>query len=152
MKKYTTRATNWLPKLILVSIIILAIGIILIIVDSPNVSLQVGFTMFGGLVSVIFLAGFFAEKSRTLIIDADKIIFPRGIDKNGKTVFKKTVIKFAEIKSVQSEFYKGDKIISGDCFFYILKLKDGTKVTVTLYHYGKEAEKEILERMQRNIV
>ncbi len=152
MKKYTTRATNWLPKLILVSIIILAIGIILIIVDSPNVSLQVGFTMFGGLVSVIFLAGFFAEKSRTLIIDADKIIFPRGIDKNGKTVFKKTVIKFAEIKSVQSEFYKGDKIISGDCFFYILKLKDGTKVTVTLYHYGKEAEKEILERMQRNLV
>ena len=85
MKKYTTRATKWLAKLILVSIIILAIGIILIIVDSPNVSLQVGFTMFGGLVSVIFLACFFAEKSRALIIDADEIIFPRGIDKNGKT-------------------------------------------------------------------
>lgn len=152
MKKYTTRATKWLAKLILVSIIIFAIGIILIVVDSPNVSLQVGFTMFGGLVSVIFLACFFAEKSRALIIDVDKIIFPRGIDKNGKTVLQKTVIKFDEIKSVQSEFYKGDKIISGDCFFHILKLKDGTKVTVTLYHYGEKTEKEILEIMQRNII
>ena len=89
MKKYTTRATKWLAKLILVSIIILAIGIILIIVDSPNVSLQVGFTMFGGLVSVIFLACFFAEKSRALIIDADEIIFPRGIDKKRKNSFQK---------------------------------------------------------------
>lgn len=151
MKKYTSRATKWLAILTLISVVIFATGFVLIVVSSPNISLQIGLTAFGGLMSVLFLCFFFAEKSRALVIDADKIIFPRGADKNGKTIFKKTVIKFDEINSVESKFYKGDKIISGDCFFRVLKLKDGTKVTVTLYAYGKESEKEILETIQKRI-
>ena len=58
-------------------------------------------------------------------------------------VFKRTVIKTDEIISLESKFYKGDKIFTGDCFFYTLKLKNGAKITFTLYAYGEEAEKEI---------
>ena len=57
-----------------------------------------------------------------------------------------------DIGSVESKFHKGDKLISDDCFFYTLRLKDGTSVTVTLYAYGKEAEKEIWETIQSSIV
>lgn len=94
----------------------------------------------------------FCRKKQSLIIDTDMIIFPRGVEKNGKTVFQKTIVRICEINSVVSKFHKGDKIISGDCFFYTLKLKDGTNITVTLYAYGKEAEKEILETIQGSIV
>ena len=38
--------------------------------------------------------------------------------------------------------------MSKDYFFHTLKSKDGTKVTVTLYSYGKYAEKEILRMIK----
>ena len=56
------------------------------------------------------------------------------------------------ISSVESKFHKGDKIISDDCFFYTFRLKDGTSITITLYAYGKEAEKEILETIKSSMV
>ena len=151
MKKYISRATKSLAILTLISAVIFAVGIILIIADFSDIALQIGLTSFGSLMSIIFITCFFAEKSRALIIDANKIILPRGVDKNGKTVFQKTVIMMDEIRSVESKFNKGDKFIFGDCFFYILRLRDGTNVTVTLYSYGKKAEKEILEIIQNSI-
>ena len=48
-------------------------------------------------------------------------------------------------------FYKGDKIVSRDCFFHTLKLKDNTKITFTLYAYGKEAEREIIEIIKKSV-
>ena len=101
--------------------------------------------------SIMFGSIFFAERSRVLIIENDKFIFPRGADINGKNVFQKTVVRKCDIFSLESKFHKGDGIISGDCFFYTLRLKNGTKITVTLYAYGKEAEKEILEMIQNSI-
>lgn len=98
--------------------------------------------------SILFLSCFFAEKSRWLTIDADKIILPRGADHNGRMVIKRTVIKTDEIISLESKFYKGDKIFTGDCFFYTLKLKNDAKITFTLYAYGKKAEKEIVETIK----
>lgn len=151
MKKFTSRATKWLAVLTLISLVTLAAGVVSIVVSSPNISRQIGLTALGGVMSIFFSAAYFAEKSRTLVIYKDKFIFPRGADINGKTVFQKTVIKVDEISSIKSKFYKGDKIISGDCFFHTLKLKDGTNVTVTLYAYGKESEKEILETIQKSI-
>lgn len=151
MKRYISRATKWLAILTIISAALLVTGIVFIIVNIPNIGLQIGATMLGALMSILFLSCFLAERSRALVIDADKITFPRGADRNGKIVFQKTVIQLDEICSIESKFHKGDKIISGDCFFHTLKLKDGTKVTVTLYAYGKEAEKEILETIQKNI-
>ncbi len=58
-----------------------------------NIGLPIGMIFLGGLLDVIFLACFLAERSRVLIIDTDKIIFPRGAEKNGKTVFLKNVIQ-----------------------------------------------------------
>ena len=151
MKKYISRATKWLGIYTIISVIILVIGVIIIIVNSSNIGLQVGLTMLGGLMSVVFLSCFFAEKSRWLTITDDEIVLPRGVDINGKTVFKKTVAKIDEITSIESNLYKGDGLISKDTYFHTLKLKDGTKITFTLYEYGKKEEKEIIETIKKSV-
>ncbi len=151
MKKYTSRATKWLAIFAIISSVALVIGVILIIADFSNVGLTVGLTMGGGLMSILFITCFFAENSRWLTINGDEMVLPRGADRNGKIIFKRTIIKLNEIVSVESKFYKGDKIISGDCFFHTLKLKDGAKITFTLFAYGKDAEKEIIETIKNSI-
>ena len=151
MKKYTSRATKLLAIFAIISAVILVIGVITIIANSSNIGLQVGLTMLGGLMSVVFLSFFFAEKSRWLTINGDEIVLPKGADINGKMVFKRTVAKIDEITSVESNLYKGDGLISKDTYFHTLKLKDGTKITFTLYAYGKEAEKEIIETIKKSV-
>ena len=151
MKRYTSRATKGLAIATLTSVAIFAVGIVLIVVNATTVGLQIGATGFGGLMSILFISCFFAERSRSLIITTDTFTFPRGADVNGKTVFQKTVVKKSDIFTLESKFHKGDGIISGDCFFHTLKLKNGTNITVTLYAYGQEAEKEILEMIQNSI-
>ena len=152
MKKYISRSTKILGIITLITIAMLITGIILIVIDFQNLSLQLFLTLVGGMLSLIFLPCYLAERSRALVITADKITFPKGAQKNGKISFRKTVIKFEEISSLRSDFHKGDKVISKDCFFHKLKLKDGTEITVTLFHYGKESENEILEVIQKNII
>lgn len=151
MKKYASRATKWLALFAILSTLMLLIGVTLIVANSSDIGLPVGFTMLGGFMSILFLSCLFAEKSRWLSIDAEKVILPRGAIKNGKTSFKRTIIRVDEITSIESEFYQGDKIITGDCFFHTLKLNDGTKITFTLYAYGKESEKEIIETIKNGI-
>mgnify|MGYP003303127944 CR=1 FL=1 len=151
MKKYTSRATKWLALLAIISVAILIAGIICILVHSSNIGLQIGLTMFGGLLSVLFISCFFAEKSLCLIMDNNKIILPRGADKNGKMSFHKTIINVDEIHLIKSELYKGDGIISRDTLFHTINLNDGTIIKFTLYAYGKETEKEILESIEKHI-
>ena len=151
MKKYTSRAVKWLALVAVISIAILSAGIICIIIDSSNVGLQVGLTMFGGLMTILFLSFFFAEKSRYLTIDDKKIVLPRGADKNEKISFNRTIINTNEIRSIKSELYKGDGIISKDTLFHTLTLNDGTRIKFTLYSYGKDAEDEILEAIKKHI-
>ncbi len=147
-EKYASRAVKWLMVVSLICGVVLLTGIILAFADTENIGLPIGLILMGGLLGVIFLGCFLAEKSRTLIMDTDRVIFPRGAEINGKIVFQKTVVKICDIGSVERKVHKGDKIISDDCFFYTLRLKDGTSVTVTLYAYGKEAEKEIWETLK----
>ena len=151
MKKYTSQATKRVTFLIVICTLIFLIGFVLIIVDISNKGLQIGLTLFGGFTGFLLLCCFFAEKSRCLIIDADKIVLPRGVDINGKAAPKRTVINTDEIISLKIEFYKGDNILTNGCFFYTLKLKGGTKITFTLFSYGKEAEKEIIETIKNGI-
>lgn len=151
MKKYTSRAVKWLALVAVISIAILSAGVICIIIDSANVGLQVGLTMLGGLMTILFLSCFFAEKSRYLTIDDKKIVLPRGADKNEKISFNRTIINTNEIRSIRSELYKGDGIISKDTLFHTLTLNDGTRIKFTLYSYGKDAEDEILEAIKKHI-
>ena len=151
MRKYTSRATKLLAVFAIISVIMLVIGLILIVSNSSNLELKLVITIFGGLMSIIFLSCFFAEKSRWLAINDNEIVLPRGADNNGKMVFKRTIIKVDEITSVESNLYKGDGLISKDTLFHTLKLKDGTKVTFTLCSYGKTTEKEILETIKKII-
>lgn len=152
MKKYSSRAVKMLAIVFLVCGVVLLTGIALLFAKFENIGLPIGLIGLGGLLGVLFLICFVAEKSRVLMIDSNKIILPRGATINGKMIFQKTVINMAEIKSIESGLYKGDGLISKDTYFHTLKLKDGREVTVTLYAYGKVAEKEILETIKKNSV
>ena len=151
MKKYTSQATKWLRIASLICGGVLLIGIILAFADVGNIGVPIGLLMMGGLLGIIFFSCFIAEKSRVLIIDADQITFPRGAEINGKTVFQKTTIQLKQIRSVEIKFQQGDGVIAKDTNFFTFRLKDGTRVTVTLFAYGKEAEKEILETIKSSI-
>ena len=151
MKKYTSQATKWLMIVSLICGVVLLTGIILAFAGIGNIGLPIGLIMMGGLLGILFFSCFLAEKSRALIINADQITFPRGAEINGKTVFQKTTIQTNQIRSVETKFYPGDGVIAKDTNFYTLRLKDGTSVTFTLYAYGKEAEKEILETIKSSI-
>lgn len=149
MKKYVSRATKWLEIIALLCGVVLFVGVILAFAEITMTSIAM--IALGSVFGILFLSCFLAEKSRVLLIDIDKIIFPRGADKNGKMVLQKTTVKFCDIDSVDTKLYKGDGLVSKDISFYTLNLKDGTKITVTLYAYGKEAEKEIIETIKRGL-
>ena len=152
MKKYTSQATKWLMIVSLICGVVLLTGIIFASAGIGNIGVLIGLILIGGLLGIIFFSCFIAEKSRALIINADQITFPRGVEINGKTVFQKTTIQTTQIRSVETKFYPGDGVIAKDTNFYTLRLKDGTSVTFTLYAYGKEAEKEIWETIKSSIV
>ena len=149
MKKYTSRAAKWLAILTIISVAVLIAGIICILSHSSNVGLQIGLTMLGGLMSILFLSCFLADKSRYLTIDDEKIVLPRGANINEKTSFNKTIIHTNEIRSIKSELHKGDGIIAKDTLFHTLTLDDGTRIMFTLYAYGKDAEDAILAAIKK---
>jgi hypothetical protein len=101
--------------------------------------------MMGSMLGVLFLSVYLASRSRTLVLDGNCIVFSGGAEVNGKMQFRKTVVETDEIQFVESRFRKGDGIVAEDTYFHTLTLADGTRITVTLYEYGKESEKEILE-------
>ena len=151
MKIYISRATKWLAVLAIVGVTVLISGIICILAHSSNVGLQIGLTMLGGLMSILFLSCFFAEKSRYLTINDEKIVLPRGADINEKTSFNRTIINTNKICSIKSESHKCDGIIAKDTIFHTLTLNDGTRIKFTLYAYGKDAEDEILVAIKKLI-
>ncbi len=56
-----------------------------------------------------------------------------------------------QISSIESKLTKGDGFFLKDTYFHTLKLKDGIKITFSLYAYGKNAEKEILETILKKV-
>ena len=151
MKSYTSGATKPFAILTLISAAVFAMGIVFIALDTPNIGLQIGLTMLGGLMSILFLLVFWAEKGRYLTIDSERLDLPRGADRNGKISFKRTVVKINEIRSMDSKLYQGDGVVAKDTFFHTLTLNDGTTIQFALYAYGKNAEKEIVETIQKRI-
>lgn len=148
MKRYASRATKWSMIVTLICGVVLLAGIVLTFLEVTNIGLSIGLIMMGGLLGILFFVCFLSEQGRCLIIEADWVVFPRGAEINGKTVFRKTVVRSSEIRSVEIKSFQGDGLIAKDTDFYTLRLTDGRKITLTLYHYGKEAEKEIFEAIK----
>lgn len=89
MKKYSSRAVKWLIVVSLICGVVLLTGIILAFAGIENIGLPIGLILMGGLLGVIFFGCFLAEKSRTLIMDTDRVIFPRGCRNKWKGSFSK---------------------------------------------------------------
>lgn len=149
MKAYRSPSSKWFAIAAIICGMMLLIGIIFALAKVENVGLPIGFILSGGMLGILFLCCYLADKSRVLIINTDKISLPRGAQINGKLVFRKTVIKISEIKFVEKNLYKGDGVYSQDTYFYTLGLTDGKNVTVTLYSFGKQAEQEIWDTLKR---
>lgn len=145
MRKYTSQATKWLAAASLICALACLTGIILILTGIQNICVPVAMIGLGAFLGFLCFVCFLAEKSRALTIDTEKAVFPGGADVNGKTVYQKTTVILSEIRSVESRLDNGDGLISKDTYYHTLKLKNGTNITVTLYAYGKEAEKEIIQ-------
>ena len=64
---------------------------------------------------------------------------------NEKMTLKKITILSNQLSSVKSKINNSDGLIANDTTFNMLRLKDGCIIKLTLYHYGKDAEKEIFE-------
>jgi hypothetical protein len=165
MKKYNSSDTKIVAVIAAVGVCMLIAGIILTIAKIPLLALKVIFIVFGLFFSGMFIPSFFAEKSRYLIIDEEKIDFPRGCSIEGKCNSKRTVVRFDEIRSVKTKFYEGDRypvfvdviltliglLPREDTYFYTLNLKDNTQIEVNcIRHYGK-SEKEIFETICQSI-
>jgi hypothetical protein len=151
MKRYASRAVKWLAVVTIICGAALLTGIILLFAKTDRVDLSAALILPGGLLGILFLCCYFAEKGRVIIIDADRITFPRGVEIDGKTFYKKTAIRMCEINSVFSNLHRGDGLINKDTYIYTLKLKNGKKVSFTLYAYGEEAERGIIETIRKNI-
>ncbi len=143
MKKYYSAS---LKKIATVTALCLAISVILMFVKELD---SLFFIIW---MDILCFIVYFAEKSRYLIIDHEKVLFPRGVG-NGKKFFQRTTVKFCDIQSFESKLIKQDDIFlgTGEYFDHTLTLKDGTILSVYLYSYGKEAEMEIVETICGNI-
>ncbi len=151
MKKYKSRNANGFGIAAIGCAVILIAGIFMLIFGYPDSMASFALIFIGSLMGIMFFAIFLSEKSRVLIIDTDKIILLRGVEKNGKIIGKKTVVKFDEMNSFECESYKGDGIFTGDTNIYTLKLRGSVRMTMTLYCYGKDEEDEIYETIRQRI-
>lgn len=152
MKKYVSRAVKRSAIFVLIGAAILIAGVALIVLNVQNIELPITLISAGGAIDVISLCVFLGEKSRYLTIDTEKIILPRGAQVNGKIAFERTVVNMNDIGSLTLEFHKGDAIIALDTNFYVLCLKNGTKIRFTLFSYGKDSEAEIYEIIKSKII
>ncbi len=83
MKKYSSQAEKWLTVVSLICGVVLLTGIIIAFAGIENIGLPIGLILMGGLLGVIFFSCFLAEKSRALVLDTDRVIFPRGAEISG---------------------------------------------------------------------
>ena len=143
MKKYVPKCLKLVRNASITSFLIFVVGFVLFLFGGLNIEIPLLLTFFGGGFGILFVAVYFAAKSRVFIIGEEKIVIPRGANINDNLSFSKTSLKKSDICYVERTFFKGDKIISEDTYFYTVKLKGGTKVTFPLYEYGKKAEEEI---------
>ena len=163
MKKYVSASMKRVTVIALLSVCTLLTGIILTIADHPNSELKLILVSIGSITSILFGSCFFAERSRYLLIDEEMVDFPQGCTRNEKTMFQRTRLRFDEICSVKSKFHKGASEgaaifwgllgagATGDCYSYILNLKDDTTIEVWLWGFGENGEKEIFEMICQSV-
>ncbi len=155
MRKYESTALPLMRALALFCLASLVIALALTVLDWGSASIKGLFWFFGGMGVMLFIPCYFAEKSRYLLIDSEKItltfgsmrLLPNG---KGKLMTKRLTLPFCEISHIDVEFYEVQTLHAKPTNFYVFTLKNGERYRVTLYSYGKEAVKEILGILREN--
>ncbi len=143
MKKYYQTALLPSLSVLICSILFVVSGMFFIIFLPKQFEWILFFIGFGTPAFLISAAIFIPVICTPLIIDDEKITFP--ITRTSKLSFKKNVVKFSDISSVNIKFHKGDGIVSADSLFYEFALVNGVKFTENLSaKYGKKQEKEVI--------
>lgn len=60
-------------------------------------------------------------------------------------------LPYRDIRSMVVDFYPGDGITSKDSRHCRFRLRDGGTFSAYFYHFGKEAEREIIDELHRRI-
>ena len=102
----------------------------------------------GGITGSFLLMIFLLVLNSPVLIYRDRVVFSTAVRKNRKSVSGRTVIKFDDIEFIDHKFIEGDHYITDDCYCHLLKLKDGTEITVFLNSYGRRKEDEIMSTVE----
>ena len=147
MKKYLPKITFPLGVLTLICLTCFVVGIA---VNAVGYSTQLTsvLALVGGITGSFLLMIFLLVLNSPVLIYRDRVVFSTAVRKNGKSVSGRTVIKFDDIEFIDHKFIEGDHYITDDCYCHLLKLKDGTEITVFLNSYGRRKEDEIMSTVE----
>ena len=147
MKKYLPKITFPLGVLTLICLTCFVVGIA---VNAVGYSTQLTsvLALVGGITGSFLLMIFLLVLSSPVLIYRDRVVFSTAVRKNGKSVSGRTVIKFDDIEVIDHKFIEGDHYITDGCYCHLLKLKDGTEITVFLNSYGRRKEDEIMSTVE----
>lgn len=147
MKKYLPKITFPFGVLALICLTCFVVGIA---VNAVGYSTQLTsvLALVGGITGSFLLMIFLLVLNSPVLIYRDRVVFSTAVRKNGKSVSGRTVIKFDDIEFIDHKFIEGDHYITDDCYCHLLKLKDGTEITVFLNSYGRRKEDEIMSTVE----
>lgn len=147
MKKYLPKITFPLGVLTLICLTCFVVGIAVNAVGYSTQLMSV-LALVGGITGSFLLMIFLLVLNSPVLIYRDRVVFSTAVRKNGKSVSGRTVIKFDDIEFIDHKFIEGDHYITDDCYCHLLKLKDGTEITVFLNSYGRRKEDEIMSTVE----
>ena len=110
-------------------------------------------------ISILFLMGSllltcaFIERRSTLTLTEDSIIIRYPVfdaSPEARRRLRKG-LPYQDIRSMVVSDYPGDGITSGDSRLCRFHLREGGKFSAYFYHFGKEAEQEIIDELHRRI-
>lgn len=154
-KKYSNIITQliFLISAILLDLIGIVGHIVSIIINNDPVAIYASIIIFP-LFSLFFWFGFYIEKTSTFVFEEDQIVIHFYVMSKPKIKYNQKqglFIKYKDIVNLETEYHPGDLFFTDDTTLYHLELIDGSKISFTLFRYGKKNEKEIYNTLKDKI-
>lgn len=105
------------------------------------------------LMGLLLLTGAFIEHRGTLTLTVDSLVIRYHVFGASPKVRRRLRegLPYRDIRSMVVDFYPGDGMTSKDSWLCRFRLRDGGKFSAYFYHFGKEAEREIIDELRRRI-
>lgn len=123
-----------------------------VVIAQGNAILLLGISVLF-LMGLLLLTGAFIEYRGTLTLTEDALILRYHVFGAKPDVRRRLRegLPYRDIRSMVVDFYPGDGITSKDSRHCRFRLRDGGTFSAYFYHFGKEAEREIIDELHRRI-